>query len=289
MITGYLSPKAVLKKAISKKNNHPVEPFNFQRYGKVLVNIDDANQLDLELITKDYNTGYLSPYVTTQRVEQIKWNQNTNPKGYRSVSQFHSFRENAIRYANILHKRKYKKFKLSFVKSDDPKDDDNYIIAFKTERDIWNYTNRPYPTEYSGRVYINKENFAIVKVLETWETNLNQEEIEKKFKGYKTYANARQATIKEENACYYDNILNNGKYYATSYTNYSYHEIDTKDHKKTNRVVLLDSHLFDFELKNVEEIEYEYRKVEQTLLNRVTYDQVFWDAFYERGIGLKSE
>lgn len=54
-------------------------------------------------------------------------------------------------------------------------------------------------------------------------------------------------------------------------------------------MVLLDSHLFDFELKNVEEIEYEYRKVEQTLLNRVTYDQVFWDAFYERGIGLKSE
>lgn len=197
MITGYLSPKAVLKKAISKKNNHPVEPFNFQRYGKVLVNIDDANQLDLEIITKDYDTGYLSPYVTTQRVEQIKWNQNTNPKGYRSVSQFHSFRENAIRYANILHKRKYKKFKLSFVKSDDPKDDGNYIIAFKTERDKWNYTNRPYPTEYSGRVYINKENFAIVKVLETWETNLNQEEIEKKFKGYKTYANARQATIKE--------------------------------------------------------------------------------------------
>ena len=290
VITRYLSPKIVLKKAISgKKLNHPVEPFNFYRYGKILVNKNDSNELDLELITKDYDDGYLSPFIITQRVEQIKWNKNINPKRYKYSSQFFSYRQNAIRYANILHKRKYKKFKLNFVKSNDIENEGLYIIAFETERNKWNYTNRGYPTTYSGRVYINKENFAIVKVIENWETTLRAEEIEKHFKGYKDYKNIVQTTIKEENICYYSDILDNGKFYATRYFNRSYNETLNNENKKENRVFERDSYLFDFELKNVEEIEYEFRKMEQTILNRVEYDKVFWDSFYKGEISNKSE
>ncbi len=290
VITSYLSPKIVLKKAISnKKLNHPVDPFNLYRYGKVLINKNDINELDLELITKDYDDGYLSPFVITQRVEQIKWNKNINPKRYKYSSQFFSYRQNAIRYANILHKRKYKKFKLNFVKSNDIENEGLYIIAFETERNKWNYTNRGYPTTYSGRVYINKENFAIVKVIENWETTLRAEEIEKHFKGYKAYKNIIQTTIKEENICYYSDILDNGKFYATRYFNRSYNETLNNENKKENRIFERDSYLFDFELKNVEEIEYEFRKMEQTVLNRVEYDKTFWNSFYKREISKQSE
>lgn len=290
IITGYLSAKTVLKKAIEKKKlNHPIEPFNFYRYGKVLINKNDTNELDLELITKDYDDGYLSPFVITQRVEQIKWNKNNNPKLYKYSSQFFSYRQNAIRYANILHKRKYKKFKLNFVKSDNPLDDGLYIIAFETERNKWNYTNRGYPTTYSGRIYINRENFAIVKVVENWETTLRSMEIEKYFKGYESYKNIVQTTIKEENICYYSDILGDGKFYATRYFNRSYNETLNNERKKENRVFERDSYLFDFELKNVEEIEYEFRKMEQTVLNRVKYNKTFWDLFYKRKINEKSE
>jgi len=282
VITGYLSPKTVLKKAIEKKKlNHPIEPFNFYRYGKVLVNKNDTNELDLELITKDYDDGYLSPFVITQRVEQIKWNKNNNPKVYKYSSQFFSYRQNAIRYANILHKRKYKKFKLNFVKLDNPLDDGLYIIAFETERNKWNYTNKGYPTKYSGRVYINRENFAIVKVVENWETTLRSEEIEKHFKGYEGYKNIIQTTIKEENICYYSDILGDGKFYATRYFNRAYNETLNNERKKENRVFERDSYLYDFELKNVEEIEYEFRKKKETALNRVDYNENFWNSFYE--------
>ena len=293
IIIGYLSPKSVLKKAISnKKLNHPVEPFNFYRYGKVLVNKNDTNELDLELITKDYDTGYLSPYGITQRVEQIKWNKNSNPKKYKNTSQLFIFRENAIRYANILHKRKYKKFKLNFIKSNNIENDGLYIIAFETERNKWNYTNRGYPTAYSGRVYIDKENFAIVKVIENWETALKEDEIEKYFKGYKiydTYRNANQITIKEESICYYSDVMGNGKYYATEYFNRSYGEIINKENKTAHSVFERDSYLFDFELKIVEEIEFEFHKKEQTVLNRVKYDKTFWDSFYKKEISGKLE
>lgn len=290
IITGYLSPKTVLKKAISnKKLNHPTEPFNFYRYGNVLVNKNDITELDLELITKDHDDGYLSPFVITQRVEQIKWNKNSNPKRYKYSSQFFSYRQNAIRYANILHKRKYKKFKLNFVKSDNPIEDGLYIIAFQTERNKWNYTNKGYPTEYSGRVYIDKENFAIVKVIENWETSLNKVEIEKHFKGYEGYKDIVSTTIKEENICYYSDIKNNGKFYATRYFNRRYNETLNKDNNKNYGVFERDSYLFDFELKNVEKIEYEWREKKQTVLNRVEYDKAFWNSFYKRKIKGKSE
>jgi len=291
LITGYLSPKTVLKKAISnKKLNHPIEPFNFYRYGKVLVNKNDINELDLELITKDCDYGYLSHFVISQRVEQIKWNTNRNPKRYKYSSQFFSYRQNAIRYANILHKRKYTKFKLNFVKSNDVENEDLYIITFETERNKWNFTNREYPTKYSGRVYINKENFAIVKVIENWETSLKQEEIEKHFKGYENYKNIIQTTIKEQNICIYSDILGNGKYYATEYFNRSYNETLNKENNKENNIFERNSSLFDFEIKNVEEIEYyQYNNKKENSLKRVDYNKIFWDSFYKREISEKSE
>ena len=290
VVTGYLSPITVLKEAISKKGtNHPVEPFNFYRYGKVIININDSNELDLELITKDHDDGYLSPFVITQRVEQIKWNKNKKPKRYKYSSQFFSYRQNAIRYANILHKRKYKKFKLKFVKPNNVEDEDNYIIAFQTERNKWNYTNKGYPTKYSGRVYINKENFAIIKVVENWETTLKKEEIEKNFKGYENYKNIIETTIKEENICTYSQINDNGKYYAIQYFNRRYSETLNKENKKKYSVFERDSYLFDFVLNEVEDIEYEWREKEQTVLNRVEYDKAFWNAFYQRNIDKKTK
>ncbi|WP_282143806.1 erythromycin esterase family protein [Cellulophaga baltica] len=291
VITGYLLPKTVLKKAVlNKKLNHPTAPFNFHRYGNVLVNKNDTTKLDLELITKDYDAGYLSPFVISQRVEQIKWNKNSTPKKYKLSSQFFSYRQNAIRYANILDKRKYKKFELRFVKSNDSNDDGVYIIAFETTRNKWNYTNRGYPTKYSGRVYIDKENFAIVKVIENWETRLNKVEIEKYYKGYENYKNIVQMTIKEENICDYTAILDTGKLYATRYFNRSYEEYTYNHGKTKNNVYERDSYLYDFELKNVEEIEYyENNNKKENSLNRVNYDKAFWDSFYKREISKQLE
>jgi erythromycin esterase-like protein len=289
VIKGYLSPKTILKKAIKKKKeNHPVEPFNFRRYGKVLINSNDENTLDLELITKDYDKGYLSPYVITQKVEQIKWNKNTRPENIKYSSQFFSYRQNAIRYANILHKRKYKKFQLSFVKSNDPIDDGFYIISFKTDRNKWNYTNKSYPTDYSGRIYINKENLAIVKVVENWETKLNEDEIEKHFK-YDSYKDLKLITIKEENICIYADINSDGQYVATRYFNRQNTESLNKDNIKNYSVYERDSYLYDFEFENIEEIEFEWREKKLTVLNRVKYDKTFWNKFYKQKIRELSE
>lgn len=36
-----------------------------------------------------------------------------------------------------------------------------------------------------------------------------------------------------------------------------------------------------FETKNVEEIEYEYRTINETVLNRIDYNTDFWNSFYK--------
>jgi len=280
VIRGYLLPKAILSKTIkSIKRNHPTDPFNFQRYGSVIINKNDETILDLELITKDYDQGYRSPFIITQRVEQIKWNKNIIKGKYKYSSQFFGYRQNAIRYANILDKRKYKKFNLNFVKSNKPEDENLYIIEFITDRNKWNYTNRSYPTKYSGKVYIDKESFAIIKVIENWETTLNKAEIEKYFKDVKEYANKIEVKIKEENICTYTKVIDH-KHYASNYFHRGYRETLNNEIKNENSVFEAKSRLFDFEIKDVEEIEYELRTKKETVLNRVNFNAYFWNSFY---------
>lgn len=289
VISGYLSPKTILEKAIkNKNNNYPTDPFNFYRYGNIIINTNDKTETDIELITKDCDYGYLSEYVISQRVEQIKWNNTNNKTAYKNSAQFFSYRQNAIRYASILHKRKFKEFDLEFVKSNHTKNDDLYIISFKTKKDKWKFTNKGYPTIYSGFIYINKENYAIVKVIENWTSNFTQDEAKKyfnDFEGNPNYNDLSKITIKEENICDYSNILNDDKYYATRYFNRTINEtINSNDEKKT-RTYERDSYLFDFETQNVEEIEYyEYNNKKENSLHRVSYDENYWDTFYKRKI-----
>lgn len=287
VITGYLSPSSVLEMAISKKAvNNPVEPFNFYRYSSMLINKNDDTELDLEYITKEYDGSYSSLYRVNERVEQIKWNENKNPKKFKTTTQLESFRFNAIRYASILHKRKFKKFNLNFVKSNSPLDDGLYVIAFQTERNNFNNTGRPFPTAYSGRVYIDRESFSIVKVVENRETTLQEDEIKKYFTISESNKNAVQQTIKEESICYYSNRIGNDRYYLTKYFFRLYNEIIDNKNNKIYEVREKDAYSFDFELKELEEIEYyQYNNKKENSLFRVEYDKAFWNSFYKRQIG----
>ncbi len=286
VIKGYTSPKTVLKNAINNvKVNHPLEPHNYHRYSTIILNKDDKTFLDLELITKDYDRGYSSPYIITRQVEQIKWNKNVHKKLFKYSSQFFSYRQNAIRYSTILHKRKYKKFNLKFVKSKKQEDQDFYILEFKTDRNKWNYTNRGYPTQYSGRVYIRRDDFTIFKTIENWTSILNQEEIKKYSKSnhsFKNYVNKKQVTIKEENICNYYKEVNNNNY-ASNYFRRIYIETINQEDKLENSVQEINSNLYDFEIENVEEFKFEYYKKDRklTLLKRADYNSEFWNSFYK--------
>lgn len=280
VITAHLSPLSVLKKAVkSKYKNHTEDPYNYYRYSNSIFNRNDVTNLNLDLITKNYDRGFSAGLVTTKRVEQVRWNKNLLDNKVKYTNQIFPHREDPVRYSNILHKRKYKKFDLEFVSSGLAVDNGLYIIAFKTDRNRWNYTNRGYPTEYSGKIYIDKESFAIVKVEENWKTHLNAGEIEEYYKGKQEYKGEVGLIIKEENIAYY-NERHDGKQYPSRYFNRSYRENELKDGKMVNSIFEINSYLYDFEYDKVEEIEYEfYGNEKQTVLKRVDYDPGFWNNF----------
>ncbi len=280
VITAHLTPLSVLKKAVkSKYDNHTDEDFNYYRYSNSIINLNDETKLDLDLITKNHAHGFSSDHRATMRVEQTRWNKNLFNGSLKFTEQLFRYREDAIRYSNILHKRKYKKFDLEFVSSDLAENKGLYIISFRTGRNRWNYTNRGYPTEYSGKVYIDKQNFAIIRVEETWETHLDEEEIEKYHKKTGDYKDEVSVTIKEEYISYYNKIVN-GKYYPSAYFNRTYKERKMKDGKINYSTFENNSYLYDHELEDVEEIEYEfYGDEEQTVIDRVEFNAEFWNTF----------
>lgn len=275
------SAKSVLKEAVKKiKINHPTTPFNYTRYSNVLLNQNDETILDLDIITAEYDQGYRQLNRLTQRVEQIKWNKNLLGEKLTNTNQLFFYRQNAIRYANILHKRKYKKFDVNFIKSNKPEDEGLYIIEFKTERDNWNYTNRSYPTIYKGKVYINKADFAIVKVIENRETTLNKTDIEKyKDQNILRYAkNFNELKLKEEDIYEYSQ-MEDGKYYATHFYRQDYTDYKDASNKTGNKVFIYNSSLYDVKTENVEEIDYDYYQRNESRLGRVNYDEMFWNSF----------
>lgn len=286
IITSYGSPKTILKKVIQKLNeNYPIDDFNYDRYSHVIINRNDENLLDLELVTKEYDEGYDQLNIPTQRVEQIKWNLNSSKNTYTHSSQFFHFRQNAIQYANILHKRKYKKFDLEFVKSNKMEDEGLYVIKFKTERDKWSFTNHAYPTSYSGRVYINKQDYAVVKIVQNWETTLNSSEIEEfKFWLGANLKDKKEVKIKEENTCVYSKNENQ-KYYAKKYFFKLYTDKIDFNSRLENTVFESSSIIFNIKTTGeIEEIPYEHKRKKETRLDRVSYNKNFWDLYYKNNI-----
>jgi len=278
------SPKSVLKKAIKQIiYNNPLEPFNSKRYIHNISNINDETILDIELITKEYDQGYRQAFVATRKLLHKKWNKNLESKKTEASLFNFGGRENAIQYANILHKRKYKKFDIHFMKSKNVKHDSLYILSFSTDRRKWNFTNRGYPTKYSGKVYINRADFAIIKVEQSWETTLNKDDLLK----YKFWLGERvlnkdikEMKIIEESTSQYLNELDK-KYYASNNFKRFYTETIDENDKFENTLYESKSAFFDTDTKNIDVIDYKYRVNKHKLLKKINYDEDFWKSFYE--------
>ena len=279
------SPYNILKKAIEGiKNNHPTQPFNYNKYSSILLNEKGIDILSLELITKEYDQGYNQLNIPTQRVEQIKWNKKTEKQSFKYTSDFFRFRQNAMQYGAILHKRKYRKFNLKFVKEKDSITNNVYIIHFDIDRKDIGYTNRKYPASYSGTIFINKEDYAILKVKENWVSTLNGEDEVSKYKALimsdksndiNTISNAK---VKENHTCIYSKMPD-GKYYVTNYRHKIYKDLTDRSNNFYNSFFESQSNIYEIETKNIEVIEYEHQIKKATVLNRVKFNDFFWNSF----------
>lgn len=272
-----LTPRKVLQKAIQNiKENYVQEPFNYERYRHYTNSKFDKVYVDVELTSKEYVEGYKHEVHYEPRIEQVKWNVDLFDHKNESFYPIRVFWEDAVHFANVLHKRKYKKFDLEFVISDNPKYQDVYIIKFKTNKNRFGYINRWYPSEYSGELYINKEDYAIIKVIQNWESTILEGEVKKVFAHWFPKFKEKHME-KEEYISEYQKHAD-GKYYASNYFSRNYWEyINLKD-EFVNYTIESTSKLYNYSQENLEVLHYDNR-VENSDLNRVEYNSEFWESY----------
>ncbi|MES2811517.1 MAG: erythromycin esterase family protein [Bacteroidota bacterium] len=277
IVTANLSLKKILKKTIKNlRTNHPETAFNFHRHSKISFHVNEKPFYEYELVNKEFGQGYFSPYTNTNLVEHIKWHHKPSHDYLIKMKPNFSFRENAIQYGGIFNKRKRKKFEFNLEESISFEGYEVYVVSFVCKKDNWSYTNRNYSTHYSGKFYINKEDFAILKIEENWESKLNQVEIMKHFKDIKKYHDSKELNIKESQSNEYLKVINK-KYYASQFNKLDTKHLLKNDGTIDTSVFEYQSKTFNFSFENIEEIEHKFTWAQRLIDIKEVED--FWREF----------
>jgi erythromycin esterase-like protein len=267
----------IIKKVINNiKTNYPNFAFNSKMYSNILVNVQDEIQLNLDLIFKQYDLGYdQNSNRNTKLLEEIRWNtkndyEPTNIRNFRNLTY-----NNPVMYCRFLENKKLKKFRFSQSENEIYNDKDVYIIDFDTNRDHYNFTGRSLFTYYSGTIYINKEDLAIVKIIENWETKVNQKKVNQEFELYgwdKKYI--KKELLKESVTTYYNKV--NDLYYLTKTEIIQSGNILDKENKSKPFQIEFNSFWSDFNRLNPISIPF---KEEQNTLQSKNYNKQFWETY----------
>ena len=74
-----------------------------------------------------------------------------------------------IQFASYLITNKFKEFLLSIEGTTKINNEEVFVIQFSSPRNHSTFTRRVYLSNYSGYIYINKSDNAIVKIIENWQ------------------------------------------------------------------------------------------------------------------------
>jgi len=159
----------IIKKTINAiAHNYPTAHFNSEMYSSIISSINDSISLDFEFVADQYDYPYSSTIRSSKSIKEINWRKNLYEP--RNLREFHGLvYNNPIKYAPFLDIRKSKKFSWTIEDVVTINHKSVYVISFSTLRNHSNYTKRMFTSNYTGFLYINKEDYAIVKIIENWD------------------------------------------------------------------------------------------------------------------------
>lgn len=275
-IAGYSKnyPYKILKKTIENiKKNYPIKSFNTESYSNLHVQVQDTTYVNVDFIANQFDRGYQGITRSTIQLKEIRWN---TINGYKpeSLGNISNLNQNPIMYAQFLNKRKLKKYEFKILNKGTYNNKEVFVIEFSTNRNHFGYTHRGFLSNYSGTLYINTDDYAIVKLIENWEVTefpedrmllLSEEYNNKFFKKIFTYE------TKETNY----NVSNNLYYLTFSKDNITgnYFDANNKTHQFNTEFKSFWSNFNDV---NPKEITF---KQEQNSLKKVPYNQPFWESY----------
>lgn len=264
---------SVVSKAIENiGKNYPVNAFNSKQRTNIDVTVLDETILNLDFLSGQYDRGYHQADRNSKQLKEVRWNRKEDhfPK---SIREFWSLSyNNPIMYSRCLTGRKSKKFsfKISEVSSHDGRK--VYVVDFSIPRNHFTYTHRSLPSFYSGTLYINQDDFAVVKVLENWTFT---ESLEKA--GSDTYGWMDETAKKEIRTESIETNFEkkNGLYYLSGSEIEITGTLQKQDAIPTPFRILISSTWTDFSVESLQKIPY---KDEQNLFGQIGYHKTFWES-----------
>jgi erythromycin esterase-like protein len=267
----------IIKKVIERiKTNYPNFTFNSKMNTNILVKVQDEIQLNLDLIFKQYDIGYnQNSNRNTKKLEEIRWNtkngyQPTNIRNFRNLTY-----NNPIMYAHFLENRKFKKYKYSLNETEIYNNQAVYLIDFNIDRNQSNFTGKTQSSNYSGIIYVNKDDFAIVKIIENWEMIPNQSEINQEFELYGWDKKYNKKELQKESITTYYNKINE-LYYLTKSEIIQSGKIIDVENKSEEYIIKLTSFWNDFNNLNPISIQF---KDEQNTFQSKNFNNQYWETF----------
>lgn len=268
---------SIISKAIENINkNYPTYYFNSQQYTNIDVKIQNESVTDLDFTNKQFDRGYNQSDRNSKQLEEIKWNVKNDYKPT-NIRQFRSLTyNNPIMYGSCFNIRKSKKFAYKIVEVKIYNNKEVYVINFSIPRNHYTYTKRQIPGNYSGTLFINKDDFAIVKTVENWEYLDNPEASE-----YNIYGWDEKFINKEINSESIETNFEkiNDSYFLTSSEIEISGKLYDKEKNPYQLKLYIDSNWSDFKTEKPIKISY---KEEIELFDKVKFNESFWKNYIIR-------
>lgn len=170
VIYGKRTAYQIIKKVIeSFERNYPDNPFSSEMKTNIQAKVSNVTYLDFDFIAEQFDLGYVNHIDrSAKKIEEIRWNQKGDFLS-ESLREYHGLVYNCpIKYAPFLKNRKYKKFIFQIEETKMYKNEEVFVINFSSPRNHFTFTRRVFLSDYSGYLYVNKKDFAIVKIFENW-------------------------------------------------------------------------------------------------------------------------
>lgn len=270
-------PYSIIKKAIENiSKNYPSKDFNSQLTSNIDVKIRDTTMLNLDFTAKQYELGYDTENRSYYQIQEIRRNIENGyaPTNMRSEF-FYIYDSNPIIFGRYLNKKKFKKFVFKEDSETIYNNKEVYVIQFSTLRDQYSYTHRSFLCDFSGTIYINKDDYAIVKVIEKWDIEKYESNFDKRIElqGWPEKYIQKEST-EEITQTEFKKI--DGLYFVNRVKNSVYGNIMDKDNITHPFQVIVNSFWNNFNILQPDKFTY---KQEQTFFKKAPYNKTFWENY----------
>lgn len=170
IIYGKRTAYQVMKNVVeSLEKNYPDNPFSSSMKTNIQAKVSTITYLDFDFIAEQYDLGYVNHINrSTKNIKELRWNKKGDFLS-ESLREYHGLVYNCpIKYAPFLEKRKFKKFIFQIEETKMYNNEEVFVINFSSPRNHSTFTRRVFLSNYSGYLYVNKKDFAIVKIFENW-------------------------------------------------------------------------------------------------------------------------